>query len=133
MNHNMRVTKRRDLTMKKNSRLWLYCRGIGCLVLFFTFSCTKQQSYPASPQLQTLTAYVQQDTTLRLLNLAIQRAGLDSVLGSGGPYTVFAPTESALLSVALPASAISAYDPQTLPYILSYQLVPGPVGSATLL
>ncbi len=128
----MRVTKRRDLTMKKNSRLWLYCRGIGCLVLFFTFSCTKQQSYPASPQLQTLTSYVQQDTTLRLLNLAIQRAGLDSVLGSGGPYTVFAPTDSAFLSVGLTASAIAAYDPQALRNILSYHLVRGRVGSATI-
>src|SRR5260221_7406262 len=124
MNHNMRVTKRRDLTMKKNSRLWLYCRGIGCLVLFFTFSCTKQQSYPASPQLQTLTSYVQQDTTLRLLNLAIQRAGLDSVLGSGGPFTVFAPTDSAFLSVWLDASAISAYDSRALPDVPCCQLVP---------
>ena len=128
----MRVTKRQDLTMKKESRLWLYNRGIGCLVLFFTFSCTKHQSYPASPQLQTLTSYVQQDTTLRLLNLAIQRAGLDSVLGSGGPYTVFAPTDSAFLSAGLTAAAIATYDAQALRGIISYHMVKGRIGSATI-
>jgi uncharacterized surface protein with fasciclin (FAS1) repeats len=128
----MRVTTRQESTIKKTNRLWLYRSRIGCLVLLCAFSCTKQQSYPATANLPTLTQYVQQDTTLNLLTLALQRAGLDSVLGSGGPYTLFAPTDSAFLSAGLTAAVITAYDPQALRNILSYHLIKGRIGSATI-
>ena len=61
---------------------------------------------------------------------AVKAAGLTETLSSGGPYTVFAPTDDAFAK--LPAGTVEALlaDPDKLRSILLYHVVPGTVTSA---
>ncbi len=61
---------------------------------------------------------------------AVKAAGLAETLSSGGPYTVFAPTDDAFAK--LPAGTVEALlaDPDKLRSILLYHVVPGKVTSA---
>jgi uncharacterized surface protein with fasciclin (FAS1) repeats len=61
---------------------------------------------------------------------ALDRAGLAQALASGGPYTVFAPSDEAFAK--LPDGAVDSLlaSPQTLANVLSYHLVPGRLTAA---
>ncbi len=76
----------------------------------------------ASPQHETLVA-------------AVKAADLAGTLGSGGPFTVFAPTDAAF--AALPAGTVeSLLKPENkakLQAVLTYHVVPGTVKAADLL
>lgn len=63
---------------------------------------------------------------------ALDAAGLTATLESGGPYTVFAPTDAAF--AALPAGALDALlaDPTALSRVLLYHVVSGDVRSGQL-
>jgi uncharacterized surface protein with fasciclin (FAS1) repeats len=115
----------------KRSRPLNLILSIG-LLMIVTASCRKEQ-YPATTSLQTLQQTIGQDTTLSLFQLALARTGLDTIFRTGGPYTIFAPENSAFLAAGLNANAINAYDPQQLSNIISYHLIPGRLGSATII
>jgi uncharacterized surface protein with fasciclin (FAS1) repeats len=108
---------------------WFHSLLFGLFLLLA--SCHKEQ-YAATPALSTLSSYIQQDSSLSLLRLALQRAGLDSVLSSGGPYTIFAPVDSAFTAAGLTAERIAAYDTAALRNILTYHMLPGRIGSNTV-
>jgi len=56
-----------------------------------------------------------------------------SVLSSGGPFTVFAPTNDAFIAAGFPTIAsINAADPNTLAGILTYHVVAGRIFSSNL-
>ena len=61
---------------------------------------------------------------------AIEAAGLTETLKGEGPFTVFAPTDEAFAK--LPTSALDALlgDQEKLAAVLTYHVVPRPVGSA---
>ena len=61
---------------------------------------------------------------------AIQAAGLTDTLKGEGPFTVFAPTDDAFAK--LPKSTLDALleDREKLAAVLTYHVVPRPVGSA---
>jgi transforming growth factor-beta-induced protein len=63
---------------------------------------------------------------------AVQAAGLEEVLRSDGPFTVFAPTDEAFS--ALPEGTVEALldDPATLAAILTYHVIPGRVFASDL-
>jgi len=67
--------------------------------------------------------------TFNTLVAAVKAAGLADTLSSGGPYTVFAPTDEAYAK--LPDGTVEALlaDPDTLRAILLYHVVPGNVTS----
>lgn len=119
---------------RKNTPLYKR-RGIGfiycALLLIAAGSCRKDQ-YPATPAQSTLTRYIRQDTGLSLFRAALTRAGLDSILASGGPYTVFAPVNGAFNAAGLGIDRINGYDPQVLRSILGFHILPGRIGSATV-
>jgi uncharacterized surface protein with fasciclin (FAS1) repeats len=55
------------------------------------------------------------------------------ILSSGGPFTVFAPTNDAFIAAGFATiDAINAADPNTLASILTYHVVPGRVFSSDL-
>ena len=61
---------------------------------------------------------------------AVQAAGLEETLATGGPYTVFAPTDDAFAK--LPEGAVEKLiaNPDQLREILLYHVVPGKVMAA---
>jgi uncharacterized surface protein with fasciclin (FAS1) repeats len=64
------------------------------------------------------------DPDLSTLNGLVRKAGLADTLNSGGPYTVFAPTNEAFKAV--PAKTLNelGQDPARLKAVLSYHLLP---------
>lgn len=100
-------------------------------LLLAASSCSKKD-YNATPSLTTLSQYIQTGDGLALFRQALQRSGLDSVLASGGPYTVFAPVDSAFSAAGLTSDKIAAYPVDQLRNILSFHILPGRIGSSTL-
>jgi uncharacterized surface protein with fasciclin (FAS1) repeats len=66
------------------------------------------------------------------LTAAIQAAGLQGTLTSGGPFTVFAPTDEAFAK--LPAGTVESLlaNPEALKAILLYHVVEGEVPASTV-
>lgn len=73
----------------------------------------------ATPELSTLTKL-------------IGDAGLADTLASGGPYTVFAPTDDAFKAVPAATLAALAKDKEKLKAVLSYHVVAGKVMAADI-
>ncbi len=70
---------------------------------------------------------------LTYLVAALQRAGLVQTIGTGGPFTVFAPTNAAFQAAGFPTIAsIQAASPAALARILTYHVVSGRAFSSTL-
>jgi len=67
--------------------------------------------------------------TFKTLAAALEAAGLIDTLKTGGPFTVFAPTDEAFAK--LPAGTVDALlkDKQKLKQILLYHVVPGRVAA----
>jgi transforming growth factor-beta-induced protein len=65
---------------------------------------------------------------------AVEKAGLADVLSTQGPYTVFAPTNDAFVSLLgeLGASSLDDIDVNTLKSVLLYHVVSGRVFSSDL-
>lgn len=68
-----------------------------------------------------------QFTTLAAL---LQKAGLVDTLATGGPFTVFAPTDAAFAKVPKATLDALAADPAKLKAVLLYHVVPGRVTAA---
>ncbi|HEX3292026.1 MAG TPA: fasciclin domain-containing protein [Gaiella sp.] len=68
-----------------------------------------------------------QFTTLASL---LQKAGLVDTLATGGPFTVFAPTDAAFAKVPKATLDALAADPAQLKAVLLYHVVPGRVAAA---
>ena len=90
------------------------------------------------PPVGNIVEVAQADTSFSLLVAAVLRASqgttpVATVLASGGPFTVFAPTNNAFRAAGFAsADAINAADPNTLAAILTYHVIPGRVFSSDL-
>jgi len=62
---------------------------------------------------------------LSTLNTLVVQAGLTDTLKSGGPFTVFAPTNDAFKAVPATAMADLAKHPEKLKDVLTYHVIPG--------
>jgi uncharacterized surface protein with fasciclin (FAS1) repeats len=67
---------------------------------------------------------------LSTLNDLITKAGLADTLKTGGPFTVFAPTNDAFKAVPAATMADLAQHPEKLKAVLTYHIVPGKTMSA---
>jgi len=65
------------------------------------------------------------DPMLAILVNVVKATGLESIVTTTGPFTVFAPTNAAFLEVLGKTEDIASIDPQILLTILSYHVVPG--------
>jgi uncharacterized surface protein with fasciclin (FAS1) repeats len=94
-------------------------------------SCFKRNENINQPRLSIL-QFVAQTPSLSLLNTAIQRVQLDTAMSSGGPFTFFAPSDSAFLSAGLTLDSINRMDVHHLLQILEYQVVNGRISATDL-
>jgi uncharacterized surface protein with fasciclin (FAS1) repeats len=80
-----------------------------------------------TPELQDLVQTAVAAGSFNTLVTAVQAAGLEQTLATGGPFTIFAPTDAAF--AALPADTLDALlqDPDALKDILLYHVVSGEV------
>ena len=94
-------------------------------------SCFKQNENINQPR-PSILQFVAQAPSLHLLNTAIQRVRLDTAMSSGGPFTFFAPSDSAFLSAGLTLDSINRMDAQRLLQILEYQVIDGRISATDL-
>lgn len=73
----------------------------------------------------TIAAYIAQDQNLTRLNEAITVAGLFDTLNSGGPYTVFAPSNDAFNALGNDTVNTLMSEPANLTMLLQYHVVDG--------
>jgi len=67
---------------------------------------------------------------LSTLNTLVAQAGLTETLKSGGPFTVFAPTNDAFKALPAATMADLAKHPEKLKTVLTYHVIPGKVMAA---
>ncbi len=63
--------------------------------------------------------------SLSTLNTLVTQAGLTETLKTGGPFTVFAPTNDAFKAVPAATLADLAKHPEKLKNVLTYHVIPG--------
>jgi uncharacterized surface protein with fasciclin (FAS1) repeats len=83
---------------------------------------------------QTIVANAATAPNLKTLVAAVQAAGLSATLASPGPFTVFAPTDTAFARLA-PGTVDSLLKPANKPSLvklLTYHVVPGALSSSDL-
>lgn len=81
----------------------------------------------------TIAAYISQDENLTRLSEAINAAGLFDTLNSGGPYTVFAPSDEAFNAVGNDTLNQLIAEPANLTLLLQYHVVDGEYTAAILI
>jgi uncharacterized surface protein with fasciclin (FAS1) repeats len=90
------------------------------------------------PPAGNIVEVAQLNSSFSLLVAAVLRASTGTtnvaqILSSGGPFTVFAPTNDAFIAAGFPdVAAINAADPNTLAGILTHHVVAGRVFSSDL-
>jgi uncharacterized surface protein with fasciclin (FAS1) repeats len=89
-------------------------------------------SVGAGQQSQTITGIAASLSDFSTLTTALRLTGLDAALASGGPFTVFAPTDAAFAK--LPAGTLNSLiaNPAQLADVLRYHVVSGQVLSSQL-
>ena len=112
-------------------RLYHWRMLVLAFLLLMVNACNKKD-YNATPAQPSLITFIGQENNLSIFRAALKRTGLDSILNSGGPYTIFAPADSAFTAAGLTADVVNNYDKQALRNILSFHIIPGRIGSATV-
>lgn len=110
-------------------KMHTFARAASFGALIFSLGAAGCGDDPAAPELNLVeTAIAAGDFTT--LVAAAQAAGLDQTLATGGPFTIFAPTDAAF--EALPAGTLDALlqDPDALADILLYHVISGEVLAA---
>lgn len=73
---------------------------------------------------ETLSDAIASEATLTLFHQAVQRAGLSDMLSGTGPYTVYAPNNSAMIAMGYATvQTINEADPAVLAAMLRYHIV----------
>ncbi|MES2582898.1 MAG: fasciclin domain-containing protein [Pseudomonadota bacterium] len=70
--------------------------------------------------------------SLSTFNTLVAQAGLSETLKSGGPFTVFAPTNEAFKAVPAATMVDLSKNPEKLKEVLGYHVVPGKLMSADI-
>ncbi len=75
---------------------------------------------------------VAKNPSLSTFNTLVAQGGLSETLKSGGPYTVFAPTNEAFKAVPAATMADLSKHPEKLKDVLSYHITPGKLMAADI-
>lgn len=106
---------------------------VGCETDTSTESVTSSPTVLTAPDTLRIDRILQTDSRFSILRAGLDSTGLDSILASRGPYTLFAPPDSAFQ--ALPEGTINVLLTDRVPRlrtILSHHLVKGRVDLTTL-
>lgn len=80
-------------TSVRHSFFW---GGLGVLLFALVLTgCDSEDLGSSNPETPTIADYITEVPAFSALNTAVQEAGLGETLDSGGPFTVFAPTNDA--------------------------------------
>lgn len=127
-----------EIKSKKNKVIfsrgqWLN-RAAALLLPFLLAACKKEEAGSFNQAKPSVYQYLSGDKDLGLYRTALKRAGLDNAetFSKGGPFTVFVPVDSALISAGLTTDSINRYDPQALAMALKYGMVNGRISSSSL-
>jgi uncharacterized surface protein with fasciclin (FAS1) repeats len=102
------------------------------LMIFAVFAPSCKKDIGAGASTQTLRQYFSNASQYTLFNKAMQRAGLDTLLGGAIPYTVFAVGDSGMMQSGFTAAGIDTVDIGQLRRTLLYQMIPGSVTTSNL-
>jgi uncharacterized surface protein with fasciclin (FAS1) repeats len=105
------------------------CGWIGLVLLLSSCFKKNEAINPAHP---SILQFIAQTPSLTILDSAINRVRLDTLMTSGGPFTFFAPSDSAFQAAGLTLDSIRKMDAQELLGILEYQVVNGRVSASDL-
>lgn len=123
------------------NRLKLNIGTIGILfaLIIFTAACSKDDDTNVNPQVQTpeksIVQIASSDNNFSILVEALAKADLVSALEGEGPFTVFAPTNSAfeMLFESLGVNGIEDLSAEALTPILLYHVLPAKAMSADIM
>src|ERR1700744_994310 len=118
----------------KSGRRWFIFYAMIFLPLTFLASCKKEPAETLNKSKPSVFQYIGQNKQLSLYCVALKRAGLYNreTFSNGGPFTVFAPVDSAFISAGLTADSVNRYDSQGLALALKYSIVNGKISSTSL-
>ncbi len=117
--------------MKRNSHFQrLSVFAVFLVFTIFAVSCKKNSCAGASTQ--TLRQYFSSASQYTLFNKALQRTGLDTLLGGAIPYTVFAVGDSGMIHSGYTSAGIDTTNIPRLRRTLLYQIIQGSITSASL-
>lgn len=117
--------------MKINNRWYV---PITMLVLSLLMSCKKEKTEQFNVAKQTVFQYISTNKNLSLYQAALKRAGMYNAetFSNGGPFTVFAPVDSAFINAGLTLDSINKYNPQALALVLKYNIIFGNISATSL-
>jgi uncharacterized surface protein with fasciclin (FAS1) repeats len=98
---------------------------ISFIIIVAVTSCKKAEDVPTIIAINTITDKVIADTSFSLLKEAVVKAGLDTKFKTTGPFTVFAPDNTAFKNAGFTSTVIAATSTTALALnkLLSYHTV----------
>jgi hypothetical protein len=116
------------------------------LFLGFIFFVSCQKIEPISSPFPNMIKYINADRSLTILSYGLKKTNssinsenrLDSILSLGGPYTLFAPTDSAFMDTnrkwyPLDKNRIDQLNPDTLATLLKGLIYKGKIGGSDII
>src|SRR5664279_4144526 len=117
--------------MKKlNLKNVLAAAAAGVLFLSMATACKKDSTPTTPPADNTITGIVSSNASFSLLKSAVIKADLATTLSSTGPFTVFAPSDTAFTGSGINAATIAALPADELKAILLYHTIPSKILAA---
>jgi len=118
--------------MKKSIAKKIISAG-AVLVLFITLlsACSKSDTTTMTPpSTNTITDIVSANNSFSLLKTAVVKADLATTLSGTGPFTVFAPSDTAFTGSGITSAVISSLPASQLSAILLYHTLPAKIMAA---
>jgi uncharacterized surface protein with fasciclin (FAS1) repeats len=120
-------------TIMKKSILKKVITVSAAAVLFLTIlsACSKSDNTTMPPaSSNTITDIVSANSSFSLLKSAVVKAGLATTLSGTGPFTVFAPSDTAFTGSGITSAVISSLSGSQLSAILLYHTLPAKIMAA---
>ncbi|MGC8749457.1 fasciclin domain-containing protein [Hydrotalea sp.] len=117
----------KNLLLKKTFTLSLLASAI----ILLGSACKKSSNNPSTNQ-QTITTIVSNNANFSLLKTAVLKANLATTLNGTGPFTVFAPSDTAFAGSGITASVINSLTASQLNTLLLYHTIPANIPAANV-
>lgn len=106
--------------MKTTSKKILFLALVGSLI---TLASCKKDSDPPVTVTNTITDVVVNTSSYSVLKEAVVKAGLSSTLSGTGPFTVFAPDNTAFGAAGITSATVASLSPADLSTLLLYHTI----------
>jgi uncharacterized surface protein with fasciclin (FAS1) repeats len=106
--------------------------GCGWIFLVLLLGSCFKKNEAINPARSSILQFIAQTPSLSILDSAIHRVRLDTLMSSGGPFTFFAPSDSAFQAAGLTLDSINRMETAKLLGMLEYQVVNGRVSADAL-